>query len=98
MPEDNPLVVGSPYPLPIWSTVTLKFIEARDDRARNRQPGAKTESARNSAHLTGLAWINSQERKPFLLAAASRGLPVVDPPSGYVFCLKLRPASTDNCY
>ena len=31
MPEDNPLVVGSPYPLlPIWSTVTLKFIEARD--------------------------------------------------------------------
>jgi hypothetical protein len=35
--------------------VTLKFIEARDDRVRNRQPGAKTESARNSAHLTGLA-------------------------------------------
>jgi hypothetical protein len=31
MPQDNPLVVGSPYPLlPIWSTVTLKFIEARD--------------------------------------------------------------------
>jgi hypothetical protein len=89
MPEDNPLVVGSPYPLPIWSTVTLKFIEARDDRVRNRQPGAKTESARNSAHLTGLAWINSQERKPFLLAAASRGLPVVEVPSGYVFCLKL---------
>jgi hypothetical protein len=27
MLEDNPLVVGSPYPLlPIWSTVTLKFI------------------------------------------------------------------------
>jgi hypothetical protein len=50
MPEDNPLVVGSPYPLlPIWSTVTLKFIEARD-------------------------------------------VPVVDPPpSGYVFCLMLRP-------
>ena len=48
MPEDNPLVVGSPYPLPIWSTVTLKFIEARDDRFLNRQPGAKTESARNS--------------------------------------------------
>ena len=71
-----PEVVGSPYPpLPIWSTVTLKFIEARDDRFLNRQPGAKTESARNSAHLTGLAWINSQERKPFLLAAASRELP-----------------------
>jgi hypothetical protein len=86
MPEDNPLVVGSPYPLlPIWSTVTLKFIEARDDRVLNRQPGAPA----NSAHLTGLAWINSQERKPFLLAAASRGLPVVDPPSGYVFCPSL---------
>jgi hypothetical protein len=56
MPEDNPLVVGSPYPrLPIWSTVTLKFIEARD-------------------------------------------VPVVDPSSGYVFCPKLSPASTDNCY
>jgi hypothetical protein len=76
MPEDNPLAVGSPYPLlPIWSTVTLKFIEARDDRFLNWQPGAKTESARNSAHVRGLAWINSRERKPFLLAAASRGLP-----------------------
>jgi hypothetical protein len=61
VPEDNP-----PIPLlPIWSTVTLTFIEARDDRFLNRQPGAKTESAHNSAHLTGLAWINSQERKPF---------------------------------
>ena len=74
MPEDNPLVVGSPYPSPLFHG-TLKFIEARDDRVRNRQPGAKTKSARNSAHLTGLAWINSRERKPFLLAAASRGLP-----------------------
>jgi hypothetical protein len=41
MPEDNPLVVGSPYPLPIWSTVTKKFIEARDDRVLNRQPAPK---------------------------------------------------------
>jgi hypothetical protein len=42
MLQDNPLVVGSPYPLlPIWSTVTLKFIEARDDRSLNRRPGAK---------------------------------------------------------
>jgi hypothetical protein len=44
MLEDNPLVVGSLYPLPVWSTVTLKFIDACDDRVLNRQPGAKTES------------------------------------------------------
>ena len=67
MLEDNPLVVGG-----IWSTVTLKFIEACDDRDLNRQPGAKTESPRNSAHLTGLAWINSQERKPFYGCGKSR--------------------------
>ena len=24
LPEDNPLVIGSPYPLPVWSAVTLK--------------------------------------------------------------------------
>jgi hypothetical protein len=29
MPRDNPLVIG---PLPVWSAVTLKFIEARNDR------------------------------------------------------------------
>jgi hypothetical protein len=28
MLEDNPLVVRSLYPLLVWSTVTLKFIEA----------------------------------------------------------------------
>jgi hypothetical protein len=98
MPRDNPLVIGSPYALPVWFTVTLKFIEACDDRVLNREPGTKAESPRYSAHLTGLAWINSQDRKPFLLAAASRGLPVVDPPSGSVFCPKLRLASADNCY
>jgi hypothetical protein len=54
MPEDNPLVIGGPYALPVWSAVTLKFIEARDDCALNRQLGAKTESARKSPHLTGL--------------------------------------------
>ena len=72
MLEDNPLVVGSLYPLPVWSTVTLKFIDACDDRVLNRQPGAKTESPRNSAHLTRLAWINSQERKPFYGCGKSR--------------------------
>ena len=28
MLHDNPLVIGSPYPLPVWSAVTSKFIKA----------------------------------------------------------------------
>jgi hypothetical protein len=76
MPQDKPLVIGrSPYRLPVWSAVTLKFIEARDDRVLNRQLSAETESTLNSTHLTGFFWINSLETKPFWLAAAGRALP-----------------------
>jgi hypothetical protein len=39
--------------------VSLKFIEARDDRVLIRQPGD-----RNFAHLT-LAWINFTKKAPF---------------------------------
>jgi len=62
-------------PLPVWSAVTLKFMEAPDDRVLNRQLSAETESALNSTHLTCLFRINSLERKRFWLAAARRALP-----------------------
>ena len=38
--------------------------------------------------------VNSTVTLKFIEA---RDVPVVDPPSGYVFCPKLRPAATDNC-
>ena len=88
-------MIGSPY-FPSLIHGDADFIEARDDRFLNRLPGAKTKSAGNSAHLTGLAWINSQERKPFSLCGNSRT--ACRRPTGYVFCPKLKPASTDNCY